>query len=201
MQAFIRAQARSTLACVLIACATGIVHAATPTLSAPASAPMPAPGALLPANTVVELELSAAVNSRTSRPGDQVSLRVASDVVLGGRVVIATGTPAYGQVVHAQKAGAGGKPGELILAARYLDLPQGRLKLRSNFGVAGARHSVASLVTAQFIGPFAMAVKGGEIDLPAGTRLATRTAEALDLRTDQTTRADAAAASTPSTTP
>jgi hypothetical protein len=135
--------------------------------------------AQVPANTVVELELVDPVGSRTSRPDDLFALRVVSDVSVGGQVLIPAGSVAVGQVVHAQKAGGGGKAGELILAARHVDTPLGRIRLRSTFGAAGAHHTVASLVTAQFIGPFAMAVRGGEILLAPGTRMVARTAPAM----------------------
>lgn len=173
------------LACLLAASLASPGHAVT-TMPTPAagqavaaapSAAVTAP-APVPANTVVELELVDPVGSRTSKPDELFALRVVADVSVGGQVLIPAGSPAVGQVVHAQKAGGGGKAGELILAARHVDTPQGRVRLRSTFGAAGAHHTVASLVTAQFIGPFAMAVRGGEIVLAPGTRMLARTAPA-----------------------
>jgi hypothetical protein len=115
---------------------------------------------VLPANTVIELEMVEPVGSKTSKPGDLFHLRVATAVELKGSVVIAAGTPAVGQVVHATRSGTGGKAGELILAARYLDMPHGKVKLRM------------VVVT----GVFGMLVRGRDVELPAGSPLSARLA-------------------------
>lgn len=162
------------LACPSVQAATATMPAPAPAELAPAEAMAALP--VVRPDTVIELELVDAVGSRTSRPDDFFALRVAADVSQDGRVVIPAGSAAVGQVVHAQKAGGGGKAGELILAARHVETPGGRIRLRSTFGAAGQHHTVASLVTAQFIGPFAMVVRGGEIVLAPGTRLVARTA-------------------------
>lgn len=129
-----------------------------------------------PANTIVELELVDSVGSESSKKGDTFKLRVVQPVVVEGKELVPAGTIAVGQVVHAAKAGIGGKGGELILAARYLEMPNGPLKLRSSLGVAGQGHAVASFVVAQFIGPLALAVYGNRIQLPPGHRFSARIA-------------------------
>lgn len=132
---------------------------------------------LLPANTVVELETVDAVSSRSNKPGDYFHLKVRVDVRgADGAVLIPAGTPAMGQVVHAARSSAGGKGGELILAARYIESAQGQLKLRSNFGVAGKARVGASIATAMVVGPFALLIKGRELELPAATALSARLA-------------------------
>lgn len=145
------------------------------TASAPVAAPAPAPPRL-PANTVVELETVDTIGSRLNKPGDFFKLRVAVDVRIGDVLVIPAGTPATGQVVHAAKAGAGGKGGELILAARFLRLPQGEVRLRSGFGATGRARVGASLATSVVVGVFGMLVKGKDLELPAGTPLSARLA-------------------------
>lgn len=131
---------------------------------------------MLPANTVIELEMLDTVGSRLSRPGDFFKLRVVEPVKSGDAVLIPAGAIAVGQVVHAAKSSGGGKAGELILAARYLDMPQGRILLRSTFGAAGKHRVGASLATSFLVGPFAMLIKGKEVELPAGSPLSARTA-------------------------
>jgi hypothetical protein len=154
------------------------VQTAAPAAPAPVS-PMAAAattGVVLPANTVVELEMVDAVSSRTSQHGDMFKLRVANDVKSGDRVLIPAGTPAVGQVVHAEKSHGGGKAGELILAARYIDMPQGQIKLHSSFGAAGQNRNGAAIATAIAFGMFGMLVKGKEVELPAGSPLSARIA-------------------------
>ena len=131
---------------------------------------------MLPANAVIELEMVDAVGSETSHPGDLFKMRVSAPVVWHGRMLVSVGTQAIGQVVHAQKAHGGGKGGELILAARYLELPQGQVKLHSTFGAAGANRVNASLALAYAVGPFAMMVKGKAVAMPAGAPLSARVA-------------------------
>lgn len=155
--------------------------AATATLAAPAAAAVPASSLRLPANTVVELKTLDEVSSKTSKPKDFFRLRVAEDVRVDGRVLIPAGTEAIGQVVHAAKSGAGGKAGELILAARAIKLPQGDVKLRSGFGAAGQQRTGAALATSIAVGVFGLFVHGKDLLLPAGTPVSARVAENTDL--------------------
>lgn len=146
---------------------------------APAAEPRPAgttAGVALPANTVIELEVVDAVSSHSGKPGDFFRLRVLAAIQVDGRVLIPAGTPAMGQIVHAQKAGGGGRGGELILAARYLDLPQGRIELRAGFGASGRPRTGAAAATAVVVGVFGMQVKGKELEVPAGHALSARLA-------------------------
>jgi len=146
--------------------------------------PIASPSAsVLPANSVVELEMVETISSVTSKRGDFFKLRVAIDVKFGDTVLIAAGTPVVGQVVHANAAGAGGKAGELILAARYLELPQGQVKLRGSFGAAGKNRVGAALATSFFGGPFGMMVRGKESVLPAGSALSAKIAEDTSILT------------------
>lgn len=143
-----------------------------------ASVPVPANAALrvLPANTRIELEMVDAVSSKTNKPGDTFKLRVTSPVAINGIVLVPTGTAAIGQVVHAAKAGIGGKAGELILAARYLEMPQGQIKLRSTFGASGENHTDDALVLGIAFGVIGMVVKGKDLELSSGSLLSARTA-------------------------
>ena len=52
-------------------------------------------------------------------------------VAVDGEVVIPAGAACVGEVVHAAKAGFGGKAGELILASRFVRLGDREIKLRS----------------------------------------------------------------------
>jgi len=132
----------------------------------------------LAANTVIELETIDAVSSRTSKTGDFFKLRVRTDVLAAdGTILIPAGTPAMGQVVHAARSGGGGKGGELILAARYVELPLEQVKLRSGFGAAGKARVGATLASSVVIGPFAMLIKGKDLELPAATPLSARLAQ------------------------
>ena len=59
---------------------------------------------IIPAGTPVFLELNQSINSEHQEVGHSVKLRIRSNVVVNGKVVIATGTVARGRVVEVQKS-------------------------------------------------------------------------------------------------
>lgn len=135
----------------------------------------------LPANTVVQLEVVDAVSSASSLSGDHFALRLASPLMVGEQAVLPAGTPVIGEVVHAASSSFGGKPGELLLAARYIDVPQGPIRLRSSFGAAGQDRNNLVAGVAGVVGLFGLAIKGREYELPAGSLLSARVASETDV--------------------
>ena len=164
------------LLCGALCAAAAPVATAQETAPATPAASAPAAAGLLPANAVVELEMVDAVSSQTSKRGDWFHMRVAQPLRVGERELVPAGTVAVGQVVHAQKSGAGGRGGELILAARFLEMPQGQVKLRASLGAAGAARVKSSLALSFAVGPLALFVKGKTVSLPAGAALSARIA-------------------------
>jgi hypothetical protein len=161
-------------------------HAPAP----PAPEAAPAPCCTVAKLTPVELEIAERVSSRSSKQGQLFAIRLAEPIVIDGHVVAPAGTAGVGEVIHADKGGGMGKAGELILAARYVEVEGRRVPLRSlkygrsqgkdNSGavasgsaVAGALLPAASLV--------AFLIKGGEVDVPAGTRAHAKVAEEVVL--------------------
>ena len=60
--------------------------------------------------------------------------------------MVPAGTPGVGEVVHAERARFGGKAGELILAARYLDFQGTRIPLRTlRFGAQQGRDNSGTI--------------------------------------------------------
>ena len=133
----------------------------------------------LPVGTVVLLRLESPLSSKTATPGQVVSFTVARAVSSAGQEIVAAGVPVQGEVIHAAKARWGGKPGELVLAARRLQLPTGAVKLRSNLGVVGANTIYEALVLSSLTFGLGSFLSGGEIELPAGAFFAARTAEPI----------------------
>jgi hypothetical protein len=137
-----------------------------------------APGApRLAANSRIELEVVDGVSSRTATRGMEFRLRVTAPVVVDGAIVVPAGALAVGQVVHAQHKGIGGKPGELIVAARRIDLPSGPLMLHSSLGASGAGRQGAAVATTIAFGVLGLLVTGKDTELPAGTAVSARTAQ------------------------
>ena len=151
----------------------------------------PAPACCtIPARTMVEIEILDRVNSKLSKTGERFAISLAEPLTIDGRLVAPAGTRGVGEVVHAAKAGAAGKAGELILAARYLELGDVRIPLRTfrygrsqgkdNSGAvnAGNMAAAAFLPVASVLG---FLVSGGNVDIPAGTRANAQTAEEMML--------------------
>jgi hypothetical protein len=131
---------------------------------APATA---APARVLSAETEVHLRLLEPVASNTHKHGDRFKLEVVEPVVVDGEVLIPAGAACIGEVVHAAKAGFGGKAGELILASRFIRLGDREVKLRSfSAGNGTERVNLAMGLSFVVVGLF---VQGKNIALPAGT--------------------------------
>ena len=92
-------------------------------------------------------------------------------------------------MIHAAKARAAGKPGELILAARYVEHGGQRIRLRSfNFGPASTgkshvdtAHAINVASAAVPIVPIVLFIVGGQVDVPAGTAAHAKLAEPLNV--------------------
>lgn len=124
----------------------------------------------VPALTPVIIRLEEPISSNKNKPGDRFRITVAEDVRVGDAVVIPAGSPGEGEVIHAARSGAGGKAGELIIAARFVRVGDLEVRLRSfALGVAGKDHTNDSFASSFLIGPFAMFVKGGVITVPPAT--------------------------------
>jgi hypothetical protein len=133
------------------------------------------------AGSTVLIEITDALVSDENRAGETFGLRLAEPIVVDGVELVPAGTPGRGEIVHAAKARGGGQPGELLLAARYLEFKGHRIALRGmKLGAAGTDRAGAALGTAIAIGVFAQFIHGGEMRIPPGTRAPAKLAAAID---------------------
>lgn len=132
---------------------------------------------VLKALTPVRLSLAEPLASDTAKPAQTFEIRLLAPIALDGGLVIPAGTRGRGEVVHAVKSGMAGKAGEMLLAARYLELSATRIPLRSlrlvasgkdQTGVANAI-AIGTAVAAPLASPIALFITGGEVRVPAGT--------------------------------
>lgn len=169
------------LLCCLLSC--GAARAADPAIpptvaatpsSAQTSAQVDAPpaGTLIPAGTVVTVELTQALSASHAQSGDHFGLRLAEPITIEGAVVIPAGVTGQGEVIDAKPAGIGGRPGRLILAARYLEQGDLRLRLQSfKIDGAGGRDNSGLAVGATIaVGIVGALVPGGGVDYAPGAR-------------------------------
>ncbi|OYW16143.1 MAG: hypothetical protein B7Z39_02530 [Novosphingobium sp. 12-64-8] len=127
------------------------------------------------------------LGSATSTSGAMFPLHLGQPIVIDGKTLVPAGTSGVGEVIWAKKAGGSGSPGELVLAARYLDFGGRRLRLRSmNFqSVGDSRYKtvnsimIASAAAVPGVALVGFAIKGKETTFAAGTLAHAKTAEAF----------------------
>lgn len=157
--------------------------------ASPSTAVDAGPCCTLPDGTAVQLEIVEALNSKTAQRGQRFKLKLAAPLQTAEGVLVPVGTEGEGEVIHAARAGAGGKAGELILAARFLGGPNGEIKLRGmKLGGIGKdqRDSASALligtaVAAPILTPVAFLVRGGNLEIPIGMPAQAKLAGSLHL--------------------
>ena len=86
----------------------------------------------LPALTPLRLQVVGEVSSKTHAKGDKVEIVLAEALWINPTLAIPAGTRGVAEVIHSAKGGMGGKAGELLVAARHLELAPGvQIPLRS----------------------------------------------------------------------
>ena len=162
--------------------------AAAPAAVPPVEAPPPAPGYVrVPANTPVNFDILDPISSKTAKIDAMFAIRITTPVVIDGKTVIPAGALGQGQIVHAAKARAMGKAGELILAARYIDCGDVHVTLRGfHLDRAGKDRAEQALVASMVFTPAGFFVVGGESTVMAGSPANARLMSAVDLRMDPT---------------
>jgi hypothetical protein len=126
---------------------------------------------------MVEIELAEPVSSETAHRGDKFAIRLAAPIMVDQRLVVPAGATGGGEVVFSEAAGILGKPGTLVLAARYIDFAGQRLPLRAfRLGAGGHDNSnavfVADVAVSAVAGVFGLVtivIPGGNIKFPVGT--------------------------------
>ena len=158
--------------------------------AAPAAAP-PGPAAdVIPAGTVVHIAIDDALSASASHEGQPFRLHLAEPIVLAGRTLVPAGTEGGGEVIEAKRPGLAGKPGVLILAARYLAFGDVRIPLgHLRYGQTGRNNEVASIVAMAAIGLPGALVGGGDVKAAAGLRASAKVTSDVPLPAHTTSSA------------
>lgn len=187
---FVRGRSFQMMTFVLAALAAQAVSSAVEAVNpANTDSPEHATSLRLPALTEVRLVVLEDLISKTAVTGQEFDIALAESIRLGNGLMIPAGTRGRGWVVHADKPKMGGKPGELLLAARHLEIRGTRIPLRSmKLGLTGknketlaialsAAGGLAGATAAMFItgtnakvanGMIATAKTAADVDLPIG---------------------------------
>jgi hypothetical protein len=135
--------------------------------------PIPAAN-ILTSGTIIDLVFVETVDSKANKTGEIIAMKVADDVLSGTAVIIPAGSPVSAEIIHAARARAGGKPGELIVSARYIQLGDRQIPLKGfKFGASGTGKSKvteSAVVAAVVAAPIALFIAGGEKHVDAGGR-------------------------------
>jgi len=163
--------------------------AVRPTPVAEAQTAAVAPATLrLPALTPLRLRVIGEVSSKTHVNGDKVQIVLAEPLRLSETLAIPAGTPGVAEVIHSSKGGMGGKAGELLVAARSLDLsPDLHIPLRSFRLAPASGKNNEGLATGLSIaggvagGIAAMVMTGGSARIADRSEAFAKTATDVDL--------------------
>ncbi|MDR6842862.1 hypothetical protein [Pseudoxanthomonas sacheonensis] len=133
--------------------------------------------------TAVVLEILDPLASGLVKRGDKFRIRLAEPVSVEGKIVLPSGIEGQGEIVHAAKSRGGGKAGELLIAARYLQRDEAiQIRLRGmKLGGHGQDKSALAVGLSVAVGVFAFFVQGDEIFIPAGTLAQAKIAQDMDL--------------------
>lgn len=152
--------------------------------------PVPPPISLAPqtlrlaAGTPLEIELADTLSSGASKLGDRFTIRLTQAISRDGADVVAAGAMGQGEVIDVARAGINGKQGKLIIAARSLDLNGRQVRVRGLSLMAAGKSRVdlaTGALLVPYASPIALLIKGGDIEMPAGTRAMVRLVEDVDL--------------------
>ncbi len=80
----------------------------------------------LPAGTSIPLETTRMISSETLEAGQMVDLRVVADIKVDGKVVVAAGSMAKGQVVRSEKSRALGRQGRIEIQIKSVKSVDGQ---------------------------------------------------------------------------
>ncbi|MCJ7645997.1 hypothetical protein MUO65_03705 [bacterium] len=130
----------------------------------------------VPPGTRVLLRLEETVSPETKSVGDQVTLSVVSDVVVNGKVVIAAGAPAAGEVTVSSKKGAVGKPAEIGFQVTSVMAVDGKsVPLRATRKAEGKSKMTEAIVVTILCCVLGLLMKGGEASFEKGLTIEAET--------------------------
>ena len=123
----------------------------------------------LKAGTSVPVKSNQTVYARNVEIGDQIKFSVTSDIKVDGKIVIPTGTIAYGRVTEAKKSSLAGTKGKLNINLDYVILENGeKVYLTSGeIRISGKNRTPLAVITALFAWP-CIFIPGTKAVMPIG---------------------------------
>jgi hypothetical protein len=151
------------------------VSVATPATATVPAIATPAPEAavanILRQGTQIRLTVVSPVNTKEHRVGKRVELQVADDIMVNNKMVLAKGTPAFGELTLSKKSGSFGKSGKMAGRVLYIKNGNENIPVTGNFDDRGKSGTGATVGVAVVAGVFSAFVKGKNAVLEAGTEM------------------------------
>ncbi len=136
-----------------------------------------------PSGTLVDLSVDEPLDSARNHRGDRFVLVLHSPISVEGVLLVPAGATGVGEVVHAAPSRGGGKPGELILAARYLEHDGRQIPLRGmKLSAVGKDNTQKAMAVGIALGPFGQLVRGGDVRVAKGALAQARLAADIALQ-------------------
>ncbi|MEP6945765.1 MAG: hypothetical protein ABJA02_07600 [Acidobacteriota bacterium] len=134
---------------------------------------------LVPDGTEIKAVTVDEVSGKRSVEGDQLTFKVADDVLVNGKVVIAKGAVVKATVTSAKKPGFAGTSGKLSIRIESTIAADGQpIKLRAAKSGQGGNNTGTTVGLVVLFGPLGLLKHGKDAKIVAGTLLSAYTDEA-----------------------
>lgn len=124
----------------------------------------------IPGGTTVIVALASSITSDLAPPGTTVPLRVVSDVVVDGKVLIAAGAAGTASVNSSQKANYAGIPGKLTLSAVSVTAVDGNQVPLTGLTYREGENKMVISIGLALVCLLTLLIKGGPAELSANSQ-------------------------------
>ncbi len=127
---------------------------------------------VIPDGTELTVVTTEEISSKTAAEGDPLNFKVAEDVTVNGRLVIAKDTLVKGTVSSAKKSGMMGRGGSLAIRIEStMTVDNQKVKLRSSKGKEGGDKTGTTVALVVLFGPLGFLKKGKNAIIKPGTQI------------------------------
>lgn len=136
----------------------------------------------IPVGTLVTLRTTSELNPKYLNVGDRVILKVANDVKIDGKVVIAAGASARGEITAKKNQGLAGVNARIGLAVRSVEAVDGTaVSLYGSKMAEGESKTTESVILTVLCCILFLLMKGQDANIPAGTLIDCEVAGATEI--------------------